>query len=367
MLVASIKKKKKKTINNEMNLLNTTISNYEVKSSMLSKNIAATSDYNSYTFYSLNTCSRKIDSYIDSVNYLKSLLDELLNICRENVNNECIPDKVNHYNEEYRRIENENLSTVSRLNHIFYNYLQTAKTDIDDANIQVFEPQVNTQADENVYGIKISDKIDSASDVPNIEISNPTVSSIEDIPQVKMFKVEETVQEPVVNPINEPQSNQEVEQQETQQIQENAEQNENNNVNVINDNKTLVISEIKKQVFLPYTVKELNQILDEDKHYHSYEEIISDLYVLPMDKYRFSNKARFKETYVLMRKKEKASIFDSLNIAFEQTFNSSLNPAIITACKNLEELDIYLECLDANETNKFPCFEIKYEMLPNKK
>lgn len=350
MLVASIKENLEKNINNELNLLNTTISNYEIKSSMLSKNLASTNDYNSYTIYSLNTCSKKIDSYIDSINYLKDLLNELLNICHENINNECIPDKVNHYNQEYRRIENENLSTVSRLNNIFYNYLQTAKTDLDDSDVSIFQEQSASHLDENSYGIKISDKIDSSSDIPNIEVTNPTISTIENISQIKTLNVEESESESVEQP-----------------IQDNIQTVENITENVINDNKTLVISEIKKQVFLPYTVKELDEILDENKHYHSYEEIISDLYVLPMDKYRFTNKARFKETYTLMRKKEKASIFDSLNIAFEQTFNSSLNPAIITACKNLEELDIYLECLDAHETNKFPCFEVKYEMLPNKK
>ena len=68
-----------------------------------------------------------------------------------------------------------------------------------------------------------------------------------------------------------------------------------------------------------------------------------------------------------MRKRQKASIVESLDIALEQTFNSSLNPAIISACKNLDELDIYLDCLDTDTTSKYPCFNIQYEMLPTKK
>ena len=49
-----------------------------------------------------------------------------------------------------------------------------------------------------------------------------------------------------------------------------------------------------------------------------------------------------------MRKKEKASVFDSISLATEVVFNSSLNPAVITACNNLDQLDIYLDCLSSN-------------------
>ena len=79
-----------------------------------------------------------------------------------------------------------------------------------------------------------------------------------------------------------------------------------------------------------------------------------------------SSKSRFKEAYNLMRKKEKASVFDSLSLATEVIFNSSLNPAVITACNNLDQLDVYLDCLSSNELDKFNLFNIKYEILPQK-
>ncbi|MBO6243720.1 MAG: hypothetical protein J6O41_04040, partial [Clostridia bacterium] len=68
-----------------------------------------------------------------------------------------------------------------------------------------------------------------------------------------------------------------------------------------------------------------------------------------------------------MRKKEKASITDSLDFALELAFNSKLNPAVILACKNLEELDAYLDCLELDELNKFDYFEIQYEFSPTKR
>ena len=67
-----------------------------------------------------------------------------------------------------------------------------------------------------------------------------------------------------------------------------------------------------------------------------------------------------------MRKRQKASLAESLSLALELCFNNSLNPAIITACKNLDELDTYLDCLSENEVDKFDLFDIKYEICPQK-
>lgn len=132
------------------------------------------------------------------------------------------------------------------------------------------------------------------------------------------------------------------------------------------DNNTLLISEIQNKVVLPYTISELQQILDSNKHYTNLQDVIDKVYTIPIDKYKNSLKSRFKETYNLMRHKEKYSVFDSLNLALELSFNTLLNPAIISACKNLDELDVYLDCLSSNELDKFDLFNIKYEILPKK-
>lgn len=132
----------------------------------------------------------------------------------------------------------------------------------------------------------------------------------------------------------------------------------------ITDNDTLLISEKQNKVFLPYSVLELKEKLNKNENYKNLQEIIDSEYVISLDKYKNSIISRFKETYNLMRKKENASITDSLDLALELSFNSLLNPAIITACKNLDELDIYLDCLSSNELDKFDIFKIKYEILP---
>lgn len=130
------------------------------------------------------------------------------------------------------------------------------------------------------------------------------------------------------------------------------------------DSDTLLISETQSKVVLPYKIKDIEKILEENKKYKTIQDVIDGEYTFPIDKYKNSSKSRFKEAYNLMRKKEKASVFDSLSLATEVIFNSSLNPAVITACNNLDQLDVYLDCLSSNELNKFNYFKVKYEIVP---
>lgn len=67
-----------------------------------------------------------------------------------------------------------------------------------------------------------------------------------------------------------------------------------------------------------------------------------------------------------MKHKEKASFAKALDLALELIFKYNLNPAVISACKNLDELDIYLDCLEDMQLNDFKIFDIKYEISPMK-
>ena len=125
---------------------------------------------------------------------------------------------------------------------------------------------------------------------------------------------------------------------------------------------TLVISETQKKVILPYNINKVEDILQKNKRYHSVEEVINKLYTKPISYYKFSSISRFKEAYKLVKDKENGSTFKALSLAFELFGNYSLHPAIITACKSLDELDIYLACLDENDLDDFKFFDIKYEI-----
>ena len=133
--------------------------------------------------------------------------------------------------------------------------------------------------------------------------------------------------------------------------------------NNLEDNKTLVISEEDGKVYLPYTKDEVKEDMAQNKG-KKISELIEQKYVLPLDKFKNSMKARFREGYNLMHKKEGKSRKSAFMLGLELMFETNLHPAIISACKNLEELDIYLDCLEDNELEKFSCFKIIYKSLP---
>ena len=85
---------------------------------------------------------------------------------------------------------------------------------------------------------------------------------------------------------------------------------------------------------------------------------------MPIETFNNSSKSRFREAFQLMKKKEHGSLKEAIELGFELMFKSDLNPAIIAACKDLNELDIYLDCLDDNELDKFSCFNIQYDVPP---
>ena len=133
--------------------------------------------------------------------------------------------------------------------------------------------------------------------------------------------------------------------------------------NNLEDNKTLVISEEDGKVYLPYTKDEVKEDMTQNKG-KKISELIEQKYILPLDRYKNSMKARFREGYNLMYKREGKSRKSAFFLGLELMFETNLHPAIISACKNLEELDIYLDCLEDNELEKFSCFKIIYKSLP---
>ena len=135
----------------------------------------------------------------------------------------------------------------------------------------------------------------------------------------------------------------------------------------VTDNDTLIISDSNKNVTLPYKVVDLENKLKANKKYKSLQDVIQNEYTLPLETFKNPTKSRFREAFQLMKKKEHGSLKEAIELGFELMFQSDLNPAVIAACKDLDELDIYLDCLDDNELDKFSCFKIQYEIPPTTK
>lgn len=153
--------------------------------------------------------------------------------------------------------------------------------------------------------------------------------------------------------------------EETDILNNNNEKNINKNIDELKDNGTLLISEVQNKVVLPYTSDEVINIFNNNKElYNSFDDVINNVFTKPFDYYRHQFTSRYRESYDLITKREHMSKMDGINLGSEMFLKAYLHPAIITACKNLNELNVYLDCLDKNELDDFKVFEIKYELHP---
>lgn len=127
---------------------------------------------------------------------------------------------------------------------------------------------------------------------------------------------------------------------------------------------TLLISDI--EIILPFTTEDLDDKLNE-YNLSSYSEVIDTFYRKSSKSFEPSVISRFKEAYSLITNKEHGSKFQALSLALELSTNYNLHPAIIAACKNLTQLDVYLSCLEYNELADFHFFDIVYNIPPTTK
>lgn len=141
--------------------------------------------------------------------------------------------------------------------------------------------------------------------------------------------------------------------------------NENVDINSNLKENTLIVSENDNKCYLPFYISDLEKKLknNPDK-YSSFEDVIEKDYTVSLDLFKNQPISRFREAFNLMKNKEHSSIKSALNLAIELLFNYSLHPAIISACRNIDELDIYLDYLEDNEIEKFDCFNIIFEVAP---
>lgn len=128
---------------------------------------------------------------------------------------------------------------------------------------------------------------------------------------------------------------------------------------------TLVVSEKNDKVILPYTLEELDEKLkSEANKYKNIDEIIDKEYTRPLQYYKNSALARFKEAFKLVKERSHGSFKHAIDLAFELAFCYNLHPAVISACKNVDELDVYLSCLEYDELEDFKFFKIIFDVLP---
>lgn len=135
--------------------------------------------------------------------------------------------------------------------------------------------------------------------------------------------------------------------------------------NEIKDNSVLLISEIQDKVVLPYTAEEVFDIIrDKSNEFKTAEEVVDRYFTKEFSIYKNQYAARFREAMELIVDRENMTKLDGFNLGAELINKRYLHPAIISACRNLDELNVYLDCMDKNELDDFKIFDIKYELYP---
>lgn len=135
------------------------------------------------------------------------------------------------------------------------------------------------------------------------------------------------------------------------------------------DNNTLVVSEKEQMAYLPYKYDDVQAYLNSGKRnqnkFATSQEVIDNIYTVPLSLFKFPTIARFREVFNLIRKEE--GLYSAFETAVECMTNWSLDPIVVRACRDVQEFDIFADCLEENELEKFPCFKIEYKVAPSVK
>ena len=321
---------------------------------------------------------------------LKSLNENLFS--KYYINNSILID-LKHYNEDFNSFKNNFFETSIEIERFLKEYIGNCSFEFadsisvnDEAKIQPevkaepipLEPvsdQVSTQVSESVEkDFSDSIQLKEMSIANNQEIFNELPNKQENIEQSESLNIKSEANLPYPDfSSKELQPFSDMKPLKTTKISDISEEVEFNLEEFsskfeIHDNRVLLISEKEQKVYLPYYIDDLKkQLQKKHKKYSNIQDLIDNEYIIPLSRFKYPVLSRFKEAFSLMKYKEKASITECLDLAFELSFNNSLNPAIIPACKNLDELDMYLDCLDANTLDKFNLFEIKFDITPLEK
>lgn len=146
---------------------------------------------------------------------------------------------------------------------------------------------------------------------------------------------------------------------------EEIEEKIDNITKVMINNETLVISEKNNKIYLPYTIDQLEEYLKcYPTVYTTLKDVINKEFVISLNNFKkHPIQSRFLETYNLMRNKEGKIMVVSFFRAVRLGIKQDLNPAVIAACKNKNELDNYLRCLKSKRAEEFKEFKIVHEKI----
>ena len=286
-------------------------------------------------------------------------------ISKEGLNSQELNNKIQNFNAQVQKIDNN----INILNGLLQSSDEQGKLTIEKKVINKYNQKYREIRNNYINNSLLEEDI--TTEYIN-GLINDFTTTFEKMKQSHKAEIENIISQNKVNAIQNAEYEKEpVEHAETlEEIEDDNKMNTNienivNENNELKNNNTLLISEKEGKVVLPYTAKEVKEILNSnDNQYQTAEEIIEKEFTRNFADYKSQFSSRYKETMKLARNKENYSLFESIALATEMMGKQLLHPAIISACRSLNDLDVYLDCLDKNELEDFKIFKIKYELYP---
>ena len=373
----------KEIVNNQLSVLNNTLASQRQTKKTLLSYLEKFSDAMYENFNSDNT-----DSLLSLINEAHSIFECIksninktieLKAFLENIYNSDFLNTIN--TEKFNKEFNELLDNISKTNSSYLTFMNNYEAFIKPVSIDkneeieniILEDSTTSEKSENDYlnqdeeeslfeAVNNSNTIteDITTEISTQKNSNENNSAL-DLEE----NIQETIQENLAETPNENISNEEtletVEIQKTITIIDEPEEEyiEKTTTQIDLPEKELIINKKLGIAILPYSIPDLDELfLNDPEKYSSIQDIIDQEYTVKLKDFENSSITRYKEAFKLAKDKSNYTFSQAANFAKIFLIENEITSLIIASCKNVEELEFYIECLNNNKLNDFHCFKI---------
>ena len=123
--------------------------------------------------------------------------------------------------------------------------------------------------------------------------------------------------------------------------------------------RVLFISYKENYAILPYSTKDLEEFFSNNpEKYSSLQDIIDKEYTISLENYKFDSSSVYDECINVAKKSKNYNTIKAMKFANNIRKIENVNPLIIKACRNLDEIELYIDFLEKNNLSNFTLFKI---------
>lgn len=293
----------------------------------------------------LENISKTNSNYLTFMNNYENFISQNLkdNIVESIIQNATIQTSTPSNSSATADTNNALENSLSNIENISETLQETPKIEIISEPINSLNETNNTLIEKNILSDESDNFLDENNDSPDEKnnFSNEDNNSSEETNNTKIEDISS----------------------ETQSNDNNYETEENiNNETYFStylQEKVLIINRKAGIAILPYSISDLDELfLDNPEKYSSIQDIIDKEYTISLDEYENTSISRYKEAFKLAKEKSNYSFSQAANFAKNLLIENKATTLIIAACKNVDELEYYLDCLNKDHLESFTSFKI---------